>query len=644
MSDGTYGSIFTPDSGLTVDAFGVIPHGNGWYRAYITATFGFGFAELRTKVYVRGTNGEAVFAGNGTNGIFVWGHKLNKGALDPYTAVSGQLFYSNADYNIKTFTLDNLEEFMGKALDNTLTSPSPLASFYKFYDASLASNYNKSTVQRFIRYHLNIIRSQLAQSTYYTTITSKNAITVPAIRYGNPEVPIGISGGVKSADFFYGLLSDASAECEKIQENSGLVVQVYQRFRIDGDITDGPYTMGETVAKQGAPSVTGVVYGFHEDANYKYLDVRVTAGPWAITDNIVGAANSTTAQISAIENRLHIIDLKGSFENDVPFKGYTSGFTATPTGFFNNKAAVTSNTGGIFLSVDTASLAGTFEVNSVVYPQTSRKFIDVKKFDGLDIKVGDRIASTGNTRFGISVLSGLNAFTEGNRLYKVVGGVQQSSVYAIIAEVDIANNFLYVIPVQGTLQNGDVVGDYGTGTNFPVGYATITTTVVTAGAGAARVQDIEDVALNKRLYLSSVVGSFTDNDGIKGPDNYKSAILAVEDIKARVKRSFRGFDGTQTSFKLTTDNGTQYLPDPAGHMLIFINGILQPPGATNAYTAFSDTIQFTEAPDLGASFTAFYVGKLRQLDDISFEFDSLSQSFNLKRNDIFYSLTLTDGV
>ena len=150
--------------------------------------------------------------------------------------------------------------------------------------------------------------------------------------------------------------------------------------------------------------------------------------------------------------------------------------------------------------------------------------------------------------------------------------------------------------------------------------------------------------MNKRLYLSGVVGTFTDNDGIKGPDNYAAAIIAVEDVKARVKRSFRGFDGTQTSFKLTTDNGTQYLPDPAGHMLIFINGILQPPGATNAYTAFSDTIQFTEAPDLGASFTGFYVGKLRQLDDISFEFDSLSQSFNLKRNDVFYSLTLTDGV
>ena len=130
----------------------------------------------------------------------------------------------------------------------------------------------------------------------------------------------------------------------------------------------------------------------------------------------------------------------------------------------------------------------------------------------------------------------------------------------------------------------------------------------------------------------------------RSTDNYKAAVSAKGDLKARVKRSFKGFDGVQTTFNLSQNNGTTYLPDPAGHLLIFINGILQPPGATNAYTAFSNQIQFTEAPDLGASFTGFYVGKLRQLDDISFEFDSLRQSFNLKRNDVFYSLTLTDGV
>ena len=52
------------------------------------------------------------------------------------------------------------------------------------------------------------------------------------------------------------------------------------------------------LSKQGDSSVTGVVYGFHEDANYKYLDVKITAGTWAISDTIVGATNSTTATLS----------------------------------------------------------------------------------------------------------------------------------------------------------------------------------------------------------------------------------------------------------------------------------------------------------------------------------------------------------
>ena len=401
--------------------------------------------------------------------------------------------------------------------------------------------------------------------------------------------------------------------------------------------------MGETVAKQGAPSVTGVVYGFFEDANYKYLDVRITAGPWAITDNIVGALNSTTAQISAIENRIHIIDLKGNFVNNIPFKGYTSGYTALPTGFLKTEAAVTSNSGGT-LTVDTETLSGTFEKTSVIYPESSRQFLDVSKYAGLDVQVGQRIASEGHIRLGISIISNLNVFTVGNRLYKVVNGNQDANTYGIITEVDLDNNFVYISQVSGTIGNGDLVGDYGVAANFPVGYASVSTKVVTAGAAAALVQDIRLVGLNKRLYLSDIRGTFDVKDSIKSIDGYRAAVVAKVDLKGRVKRSFRGFDGTQTTFKLTTDNGTQYLPDPAGHLMIFVNGVLQPPGATNAFTAFSDQIQFTEAPDLGASFTGFYVGKLRQLDDISFEFDSLRQSFNLKRNDVFYSLTLTEGV
>ena len=78
--------------------------------------------------------------------------------------------------------------------------------------------------------------------------------------------------------------------------------------------------------------------------------------------------------------------------------------------------------------------------------------------------------------------------------------------------------------------------------------------------------------------------------------------------------------------------------------MIFVNGILQPPGADYAFTAFSDNIQFTEAPAIGSTFHGVYKGKLRQLDDISFDFDSLRNSFNLKLNGVFYSLTLTEGV
>ena len=532
---------------------------------------------------------------------------------------------------------------MTNSLDNTLLSPSGNAGFFSFYDSTQAANYSTDSIAALIRNGITIISNQLAVDSYYTGLTTINGISLPTKTYGERTIPVGIGGGLSPADYIYGNQSDAFAEAQFITLNEGRVVKVYQRFRIDGDITDGPFTMNEGVSKQGTPGTTGTVYGFYEDENFKYLDVEVTAGTWAITDTIVGDDNGTTAQISSIENRIHIIDLAGTFVEDIEFKGYTSGQTATPTDFIKTEASVTSNTGGK-LTVDTETLLGTFETTSVVYPESSRQYLDVTKFAGLDIGVGDKIASSGYVRLGINILSNLEEFTVGNRLYKVVAGIQDTNTYGIITEVDLDNNFIYVSEYQGNFQNGDIVGDYGIASNFPVGYASISTRVVTDGAASALVQDIRDVGINKRLYLSNIAGTFDVKDAIFGPDNFEAAILEIVDLKARVKRAFKGFDGVQTSFKLTTDNGVPYLPDPEGHMLIFINGVLQPPGATNAFTAFSDTIQFTEPPELGSAFTGFYAGKLRQLDDISFEFDSLRQSFNLKRNDVFYSLTLTEGV
>ena len=262
----------------------------------------------------------------------------------------------------------------------------------------------------------------------------------------------------------------------------------------------------------------------------------------------------------------------------------------------------------------------------------------------MDVQVGDRVASAGHVRIGINIINNANNFVVGNYLYRVIAGVlKDDSNYGIITEVDLDNSYIYVSIVAGNINNSDFVADYGLG-DVPLGFATVSTKITIAGAAAGLIQDIQTVGINKRLYLTDVIGTFSNRDTIISVENYRAAVVNRQTLRGRVRRFFRGFDSVQTNFKLTTNNGDLYFPDPAGHMLIFVNGILQPPGPTNAYTAFSDEISFTEAPEIGSSFTGFYIGKLRQLDDISFDFDSLRQSFNLKRNGTFYSLTLTEGV
>ena len=87
----------------------------------------------------------------------------------------------------------------------------------------------------------------MSDSEHYTTITENNAISVPTKVYGDRDIPVGISGELVQSDFIYSATSDASAEIQRLTLNEAKVVQVYKRFRIDGDITDGPITMNETV-------------------------------------------------------------------------------------------------------------------------------------------------------------------------------------------------------------------------------------------------------------------------------------------------------------------------------------------------------------------------------------------------------------
>ena len=642
LTDGSFGSIFQTQGGIDSYTVDTVPFGNGWYRVYATLTFSFGFSTLRTRLRMRDETNALSFNGDGTSGIYVWGAKLNKGVFDAYTAVGGEIFFSNSEYNIKNFALDLFEDYVEGALNGTLQSPTVDGS-YAFDNATWRAGYTTDEFLTIVRKNVDFYRKQLDNSTHYADVTVNTGITIPTKEYGITYIPTGVGGELKTSEYLYGLYSDTNAELETITKNESKIAKVYKRFRIDGDITDGPFTMGETVQKQGDSSITGVVYGFHEDENYKYLDVQVTAGTWTIADVIEGQANTTTATLSALEDRLHVIKLQGSWTANVPFLGYTSGATATPTSFIRNESAVLDNTGGK-LTVDTPSLLGTFEINSVVYSSSTDLYLEVQRYDGLDVQIGDTVISGGYIRLGVANATG---FTMGHYIYKLnSSGGRDTSKRAIITGVDTVNNYLYVAPIDGDFVTTDQIGDFGAagGGAFVQASGTITTKVVQEGQAYGRIGNITTVGVNKRLYLTDIIGTWSEFDYVISADNYKSVVLDKVISRARVKRSFRGFDGTQTTFDLTINNGTSYLPDPAGHMLIFVDGILQPPGAGNAYNAFSDKIQFNEAPDPGSTFTGFYIGKLRQLDDISFEFDSLRQSFNLKRNDVFYSLTLTEGV
>ena len=254
--------------------------------------------------------------------------------------------------------------------------------------------------------------------------------------------------------------------------NEGEVVQVYQRFRIDANIVDGPYFMNEVVQKQGDSTVTGIVYGFYEDDNFKYLDVAVTGGTWTVLDYVVGATNTTTAQINAIEDRIQITDLMGEFTDNIPFKGYDSGETAIPTGFLKAQAAVTDNSGGK-LTVDTETLIGTFETTATIYPEQSKLFIDVTRYEGLDVLIGYRISSAGHTRIGITIQNNKNVFVVGNKLNKITNGIIDANNFGYITEIDLDNNILYYILASGSITNGDQVGDFGVAPD-PVSYTHLT--------------------------------------------------------------------------------------------------------------------------------------------------------------------------
>ncbi len=490
--------------------------------------------------------------------------------------------------------------------------------------------------------------------------------------YGDPNVETPYSGGFVDADVLYGTQSDVFAEIGSQSFNQASIRETF-KYVILGNPSDpgvSKFTNGENVFKSGDATAVGKIIQQNYNTGNTQIILRVVdkTGPnWAVGDTLVGLDSSTTADITGLTDRLLLNVNLGSYAvGDKIFKKADN--TEADIVFYDNKSgAIIGNDGGRVV-MDVETIQSGWATNDIIYGSLTDYILDVKGIyqPGGVAEVNDIIHGTEVVELDLGstfIEAGLAAtFEVGDEVNMLIGTViRNPGLTGYVTKYQPADNTVTPplahkiwignvqpvgtgAPVSDFTNSGIFIGKYDISTNFPVIYANITAVSNPQYTSYAKISKIEQSGITARIWVEQAVGDFYDNMTIKGDDGWGAAISDARTLVGRVDRYFRGFDGVQQNFSLSVENGQAYFPDPAGHMLIFVNGILQPPGAVNAYTAFSDQIQFTEPPEIGSEFIGYYVGKLRQLDDIGFEFDSLRSSFNLKLDGIFYSLTLTEGV
>jgi hypothetical protein len=81
-----------------------------------------------------------------------------------------------------------------------------------------------------------------------------------------------------------------------------------------------------------------------------------------------------------------------------------------------------------------------------------------------------------------------------------------------------------------------------------------------------------------------------------GYDPVPSYLAQLDDISPL-------FNGVQTAFPLTI-GGIGYTPTPTSNLMVFLGGVIQIPGAGNAYILAGSNISFVDPPPTSASFYA----------------------------------------
>jgi len=564
-------------------------------------------------------------------------------------ATTGTVLSLEGELIQSIYTYNRVKDYLKQAVSETLTSPATASGQYAYTDASVSiSGASLTEIQNFIDDEMDILLGVLNNPDYIdnNSIVSSNSITVPSKSYPVRIRTTPISNEIAVGDYIYGETSGEAGEIESIIYNRGTVRDIYLRFEIDYTTATEVFQVNQELTVQGQPSVTCNIISIENGEFVSYIDVLVNQGPFNENDVLLNPVNFT-ATITSIVNRVQLTNVIGGFASNQYAKGLYSHAEIGVTNYDYNYAPVISNTGSKLI-LETEAISGEFLPTRRVYSSLSSYYIDVINLEGLSAQLGDVIQTTNTYRLTLSLLDeNLTTFPVGEKVQNVFDNLplgREATVinYEILPGGSTAYLYIGNIVNDDIFQIGDLIAYYVPGDQYPSGYAEVSSVLTTPSAAYGRIEKITSQGSGYRYYLSEVTGTFNLNAQVVGSYGYKSIISNVVKIEGSISRYFLGFNGTQTTFKLTTNNGDQYFPDSDGHMLVFVNGILQPPGTS--YTAYSDTIQFSEAPDSGGSFNAVYVGKLRQLDDIGFEFDSLRNSFNLKLNEVFYSLTLTAGV
>ena len=458
------------------------------------------------------------------------------------------------------------------------------------------------------------------------------------------ETPI--QGGFNAADVVFGSSSNANAEIGNVLATEGEVYKIYTHYpTVANETTPGTYDQfanGEQVVVNGAPVNTGYVLQTtkpQDETGISFVKLETISGSISDTNEIVGQDSNATHTVGAPSDRFLINVSKGSFATGDWFFSKVGSLEGYMDNYVSKSGSLTNNEGGR-ISIDVETIETEWIPGDIIYGSITDYILEVKGITGQQIQLNQYLhgIQTLELDLGVAIIdTGISdTFNIGDEVSLLQGTVQKNPGFTAVVtkyqEEDLSatppqTHKLWIAninpvgdgaPLTDLVFAGNHIGKIEIGSNFPTIYAAVSNYTATDYQSYAKVVAVEQQGITATIWVEAANGVFVDNMSLKSDFGWGGGVSSARTLEGRVDRYFRGFDGVQTNFDLTISNGEAYFPDPAGHLLVFVNGILQPPGGNLSYVAFSDKIQFAEAPEIGSEFIGYYVGKLRQLDDISF--------------------------